>query len=69
MNVDSKAGVIADGFYCANEVATIINHSQRIHTLFKSLLNSGTDATNVGRAVALSGVTGMHCWLLLMGVG
>jgi hypothetical protein len=51
MNVDSKAGEIADGFYRANEAATIINHSQRIHTLFKSLLNSGTDATNIGRAV------------------
>ena len=51
MNVDSKAGVIADGFYRANEVATIINHSQRIHTLFKSLLNSGTNATNISRAV------------------
>ena len=55
MDVDSKPAVIADSFYCANEAATIINHSQRIHTLFKSLLNSGTHATNIGRKVTLAG--------------
>jgi hypothetical protein len=67
MNVDSKAGVIADGFYCANEVATIINHSQRIHTLFKSLLNSGTNATNIGRSVTRFRVIGKALLVVIDG--
>ena len=55
MDVDSKPAVIADSFYRANEAATIINHSQRVHTLFKSLLNSGTHATEVSVEGTLAG--------------
>jgi hypothetical protein len=59
MDVDSKPAVITDGFYRANEAATTINPSQRIHTLFKSLLNSGTYATNWVAAKRGKGIPGI----------